>query len=94
MRPCFHASIYSMTHDDVCTSSTPFQRIAAADLAPGLQFFGRSISGTMDMNHDGLVDLAVGSFGAAVVLWYVLFWFCVKSKQELRNTIGLVEYSD
>uniref|UniRef100_A0A7N6BY20 VWFA domain-containing protein n=1 Tax=Anabas testudineus TaxID=64144 RepID=A0A7N6BY20_ANATE len=47
------------------------QRIAAADLAPGLQYFGRSIHGTMDMNDDGLVDLAVGSLGAAVLLWLV-----------------------
>uniref|UniRef100_A0A3B5MT66 Integrin, alpha 11a n=1 Tax=Xiphophorus couchianus TaxID=32473 RepID=A0A3B5MT66_9TELE len=45
------------------------QRIAAVDLAPGLQYFGRSIHGTMDMNDDGLVDLAVGSLGAAVLLW-------------------------
>jgi len=50
-------------------SSSVFQRIAAADLAPGLQYFGRSIHGTMDMNNDGLVDLAVGSLGAAVLLW-------------------------
>ncbi|KAA8595943.1 hypothetical protein FQN60_011234 [Etheostoma spectabile] len=45
------------------------QRIAAVDLAPGLLYFGRSIHGTMDMNNDGLVDLAVGSLGAAVLLW-------------------------
>ncbi|KAM9860747.1 integrin alpha-11a isoform 2-T2 [Aulostomus maculatus] len=45
------------------------QRIAAADLAPGLQYFGRSIHGMVDMNNDGLVDLAVGSLGAAVLLW-------------------------
>uniref|UniRef100_A0A8C3AS97 Integrin, alpha 11a n=1 Tax=Cyclopterus lumpus TaxID=8103 RepID=A0A8C3AS97_CYCLU len=45
------------------------QRIAAADLASGLLYFGRSIHGTMDMNNDGLVDLAVGSLGAAVLLW-------------------------
>lgn len=41
------------------------------DLAPGLQYFGRSIHGTMDMNSDGSVDLAVGSLGAAVLLWLV-----------------------
>lgn len=41
------------------------------DLAPGLQYFGRSIHGTMDMNNDGSVDLAVGSLGAAVLLWLV-----------------------
>ncbi|XP_037547485.1 integrin alpha-11a [Nematolebias whitei] len=45
------------------------QRIAAVDLAAGLQYFGRSIHGTMDMNDDGLVDLAVGSLGAAILLW-------------------------
>ncbi|KAI4830952.1 hypothetical protein KUCAC02_002553 [Chaenocephalus aceratus] len=45
------------------------QRIAATDLAPGLLYFGRSIHGTMDMNDDGLVDLAVGSLGAVVLLW-------------------------
>ncbi|XP_067104921.1 integrin alpha-11-like [Osmerus mordax] len=45
------------------------QRIAAVDLLPGLQYFGLSIHGKMDMNDDGLVDLAVGSLGAAVLLW-------------------------
>ncbi|XP_063304805.1 integrin alpha-11 [Pelobates fuscus] len=47
----------------------PKQRIAAADLAPGLVYFGTSIHGQMDMNEDGLVDLAVGSMGNAVLLW-------------------------
>ncbi|XP_062845604.1 integrin alpha-11a [Trichomycterus rosablanca] len=45
------------------------QRISAAQLGSGLQYFGRSIHGKMDMNGDGLVDLAVGSLGAAVLLW-------------------------
>ncbi|NXJ69241.1 ITA11 protein, partial [Rostratula benghalensis] len=45
------------------------QRIAAADLAPGLMYFGCSIHGQLDLNDDGLVDLAVGSLGNAVLLW-------------------------
>ncbi|XP_018110721.2 integrin alpha-11 [Xenopus laevis] len=45
------------------------QRISAADLAPDLVYFGCNIHGEMDMNEDGLVDLAVGSMGNAVLLW-------------------------
>uniref|UniRef100_A0A803Y2V1 Integrin subunit alpha 11 n=1 Tax=Meleagris gallopavo TaxID=9103 RepID=A0A803Y2V1_MELGA len=45
------------------------QRIAAADLGPGLMYFGCSIHGQLDLNEDGLIDLAVGSLGNAVVLW-------------------------
>ncbi|NWH84904.1 ITA11 protein, partial [Aegithalos caudatus] len=45
------------------------QRIAAADLAPGLMYFGCSIHGQLDLNQDGLVDVAVGSLGSAVLLW-------------------------
>ncbi|KAL7980248.1 hypothetical protein Chor_001516 [Crotalus horridus] len=45
------------------------QRIAAADLSPGFMYFGSSIHGSLDMNEDKLVDLAVGSRGSAVLLW-------------------------
>ncbi|XP_039933683.1 integrin alpha-11 [Hirundo rustica] len=45
------------------------QRIAAADLAPGLMYFGISIHGQLDLDEDGLVDVAVGSLGNAVLLW-------------------------
>ncbi|XP_014635898.1 PREDICTED: integrin alpha-11 [Ceratotherium simum simum] len=48
---------------------TPKQRIAASELAPGLQYFGCSIHGQLDLNEDGLVDLAVGALGNAVILW-------------------------
>ncbi|XP_077182786.1 integrin alpha-10 [Paroedura picta] len=44
------------------------QRIEAAGLHRGLTYFGRSLDGQIDMDGDGLVDLAVGSQGAAVVL--------------------------
>ncbi|CAJ0966064.1 unnamed protein product [Ranitomeya imitator] len=45
------------------------QRIAAADLPSKLEYFGCNIHCEMDMNEDGLVDLAVGSMGNAVLLW-------------------------
>lgn len=62
------------------------QRIAAVDLAPGLQYFGRSIHGTMDMNNDGSVDLAVGSLGAAVLLWLVFgAAVCARKSQSLGH---------
>ncbi|KAK2499830.1 hypothetical protein MC885_009822 [Smutsia gigantea] len=48
---------------------TPKQRIAASELAPGLQYFGCSVHGQLDLNEDGLVDLAVGALGSAVILW-------------------------
>ncbi|XP_037358692.2 integrin alpha-11 [Talpa occidentalis] len=47
----------------------PKQRIAASELTPGLQYFGCSIHGQLDLNEDGLVDLAVGALGNAVILW-------------------------
>uniref|UniRef100_A0A8B9GT93 Integrin subunit alpha 11 n=1 Tax=Astyanax mexicanus TaxID=7994 RepID=A0A8B9GT93_ASTMX len=41
----------------------------AVDISPGLQYFGRSVHGVMDINGDGLIDLSVGALGAAVLLW-------------------------
>uniref|UniRef100_A0A7N5ZYX9 VWFA domain-containing protein n=1 Tax=Anabas testudineus TaxID=64144 RepID=A0A7N5ZYX9_ANATE len=45
------------------------QRLSAAAFSPGLQYFGRSLHGVLDLNADGLVDLTVGALGAAVVIW-------------------------
>ncbi|XP_072529869.1 integrin alpha-11 [Salminus brasiliensis] len=45
------------------------QRISAVDISPGLQYFGRSVHGVMDINGDSLIDLSVGALGAAVLLW-------------------------
>ncbi|KAJ8249244.1 hypothetical protein GJAV_G00232720 [Gymnothorax javanicus] len=44
------------------------QRISAVALSYTLRYFGCSVHGQMDLNEDGLVDLAVGSLGAAVLL--------------------------
>ncbi|XP_014815078.1 PREDICTED: integrin alpha-10 [Calidris pugnax] len=44
------------------------QRIEGAALGPTLSYFGRSLDGRLDMDGDGLVDLAVGAQGAAVLL--------------------------
>ncbi|MFT7808519.1 integrin alpha-10 [Arapaima gigas] len=44
------------------------QRIAASALSPHLQYFGRSVSARMDLDGDGLLDLAVGAQGNAVLL--------------------------
>ncbi|XP_056596195.1 integrin alpha-11 [Triplophysa dalaica] len=45
------------------------QRISGSEISSGLLYFGRSVHGAMDLNKDGLVDLSVGSLGAAVLLW-------------------------
>ncbi|XP_074385540.1 integrin alpha-10 isoform X5 [Zonotrichia albicollis] len=44
------------------------QRIEAAALGWSLRYFGISVDGRTDMDGDGLVDVAVGAQGAAVVL--------------------------
>ncbi|KAM9753715.1 LOW QUALITY PROTEIN: integrin alpha-11 [Menidia menidia] len=45
------------------------QRLPAAGFSPGLRYFGQSLHGVLDINADGLVDLAVGAMGAAVIIW-------------------------
>uniref|UniRef100_A0A8B9YCR5 Integrin subunit alpha D n=1 Tax=Bos mutus grunniens TaxID=30521 RepID=A0A8B9YCR5_BOSMU len=47
---------------------THSQRIAGSQLSLGLQYFGRSLSGGQDLTQDGLVDLAVGAQGHALLL--------------------------
>ncbi|KAM9375899.1 LOW QUALITY PROTEIN: integrin alpha-11-like [Pholidichthys leucotaenia] len=45
------------------------QHLAAAGFSAGLQYFGQSLHGVLDINADGLTDLAVGALGAAVIIW-------------------------
>ncbi|KAK2489924.1 hypothetical protein MC885_015534 [Smutsia gigantea] len=44
------------------------QRISGSQLSPSLQYFGQSLSGGQDLTMDGLVDLAVGAQGHALLL--------------------------
>ncbi|XP_027529349.1 integrin alpha-10-like, partial [Neopelma chrysocephalum] len=56
------------------------QRIEAAALGWNLRYFGISVDGRMDMDGDGLVDVAVGAQGAAVVL---------RSRRIVRVSVGV-----
>ncbi|KAF6124913.1 integrin subunit alpha M [Phyllostomus discolor] len=49
-------------------SSSYSQRIIGSQLSPMLQYFGQSLSGGQDLTMDGLVDLAVGAQGHALLL--------------------------
>ncbi|XP_043109813.1 integrin alpha-D [Puntigrus tetrazona] len=44
------------------------QRIPARSVLPGLQQFGVSLSGQMDMNNDNLTDIVIGAQGGVVLL--------------------------
>ncbi|XP_016073128.1 PREDICTED: integrin alpha-X-like [Miniopterus natalensis] len=44
------------------------QRVAGSQFSPRLQHFGQSLSGGQDLTMDGLVDLAVGAQGHALLL--------------------------
>ncbi|XP_067837144.1 integrin alpha-X-like isoform X2 [Heptranchias perlo] len=44
------------------------QRIEAFTISRGLRYFGQSVDGTMDVTGDGLMDIAVGALGKAVLL--------------------------
>ncbi|CAM9491654.1 unnamed protein product [Lampetra planeri] len=49
--------------------TTHVQRVAASELGHGLQLFGRSLHAQLDVDGNEIADVAVGSLGAAVVIW-------------------------
>ncbi|XP_031813170.1 LOW QUALITY PROTEIN: integrin alpha-E [Sarcophilus harrisii] len=66
--PASFGSIYIYNGLPQGIASSPSQWVRAAGLAPGLRYFGVSISGGGDLSGDGLVDVSVGSLGRAAVL--------------------------
>ncbi|XP_076025408.1 integrin alpha-11-like isoform X2 [Genypterus blacodes] len=62
-------AIYIYYGKDKTIQSQYRQRLSAPSLSTGLQYFGRSLHGVLDVNADGLVDLTVGALGAAVIIW-------------------------
>ncbi|CAL8290585.1 unnamed protein product [Merluccius merluccius] len=61
-------AIYIYHGDTIYISHNYKQRIAGLDISPSLQYFGRSVSGRLDMDGDELIDLTVGAQGSAVLL--------------------------
>ncbi|XP_054895470.1 integrin alpha-2 [Poeciliopsis prolifica] len=45
------------------------QRILGSKLNPQLQFFGRSLDSTKDLNGDNIPDISIGAYGSVVQLW-------------------------
>ncbi|TKC39130.1 hypothetical protein EI555_001910, partial [Monodon monoceros] len=68
--PCSSRSsvqLVSITPNLTCLSLSG-QRVTGAQFSPSLQYFGQSLSGGQDLTMDGLVDLAVGAWGHALLL--------------------------
>lgn len=47
----------------------PFQRLLGASLDPKVQYFGRSLASSKDLNDDTIPDISVGAYGKVVQLW-------------------------
>lgn len=61
----FHDEVY---HWEGCG---PFQRLLGSSLDPKLQYFGRSLASSKDLNDDTIPDISVGAYGKVVQLWWV-----------------------
>ncbi|XP_029307903.1 integrin alpha-10 [Cottoperca gobio] len=61
-------AIYLYHGDGIYIDHNYKQRISGSSISPKMQYFGRSVSARLDLDGDGLIDLAVGAQGSAVML--------------------------
>ncbi|XP_062410862.1 integrin alpha-2-like [Sardina pilchardus] len=64
-----HGVIYVYFGDKTTVRLQHSQRITGLKVDPALQYFGRSLDGSGDLNGDAIPDISVGSYGKVVQLW-------------------------
>nr|XP_033503082.1 integrin alpha-1 [Epinephelus lanceolatus] len=65
-----HRGAVYIYHGDKTSLKEKFvQRIPAGGDGEKVKFFGQSIHGAMDLNGDGIIDVAIGGLGGASLFW-------------------------
>ncbi|XP_048114206.1 integrin alpha-2-like [Alosa alosa] len=64
-----HGVIYIYFGDKTTIRLHHSQRIMGVKVDPALQYFGRSLDGSGDLNGDTIPDISVGAYGKVVQLW-------------------------
>ncbi|XP_062410940.1 integrin alpha-2-like [Sardina pilchardus] len=64
-----HGVIYVYFGDKTTVRLQHSQRIVGLKVDPALQYFGRFLDGSGDMNGDTIPDISVGAYGKVVQLW-------------------------
>ncbi|KAL2099997.1 hypothetical protein ACEWY4_004391 [Coilia grayii] len=62
-------AIYVFFGDKTTVRLQHSQKIVGSKVDPGLQYFGRSLDGSGDLNGDTVPDISVGAYGKVVQLW-------------------------
>ncbi|XP_018431204.1 PREDICTED: integrin alpha-D-like, partial [Nanorana parkeri] len=69
--PCednYQGAIYIFPGQDESFRTSYIQRIAGRQVGGGIKYFGRSLSGNLDLTGDNLPDLAVGGEGRVLIM--------------------------
>ncbi|KAM9305073.1 integrin alpha-M [Gastrophryne carolinensis] len=69
--PCeddYRGAVYIFPGQDESFRTSYIQRISGRQLGSGIKYFGRSLSGNLDMTQDNLPDLTVGGEGRVLIV--------------------------